>query len=202
MPQRPAAICANLIQSEADPAKPKDIVGDRGPEATAGEWLESPYLHRLIQRVAYQHGLTSEELQDLLQEMRIALWKAGLTIPVTPAWIARTASHKAVDLVRADIRRRAQDSYVACVSLSRTRPDAEIERLLHARVDEMPARLRSFYELHYHQGFSEREIARSLGLCRSSVRWLDRCCLRYISGEGSTRTVPIRKGDLPAPGVH
>lgn len=148
----------------------------------AAEWLDSPYFLRLIRRVAFQYGLADEDSPDLLQETGIALWKRGLTTPVTAAWIFRTASHKAVDLVRAGIRRRAQDSQAARSTPFRTSPDAELEHLLNARVDGLPTRLREFYELHYHQGFSEREIARSLGVCRASVRWLDRCCRRYIGG--------------------
>jgi len=52
--------------------------------------------------------------------------------------------------------------------------------LLHARVAELPARLREFYDLRYVQGWSERELVARLGLCRASVRWLDYTCRRAI----------------------
>lgn len=194
MPRRPAARSASQVGSKADRVVRRDAVANREPSLLTTEWLESPYFRRLILRVAHEHGLADEDLPELLQETRIALWKSGSTTPVTAGWIFRTASHKAVDLVRSGIRRRAQDSQAARAVTSHAPPDAELEHLLHARVDELPTRLRDFYELHYHQGFSEREIARSLGLCRASVRWLDRCCLRYITGGGSTRAVLFRKG--------
>lgn len=205
MPRRPAAGFVNLIDSsKAGRVAGMDAVASRGPSRLTTEWLESPYVRRLIRRVAREHGLAGEDLAELLQETCIALWKEGLSTHVTAGWILRTASHKAVDLVRSGIRRRAQDSQAAGVAPSHAAPDAELEHLLHARVDELPTRLREFYELHYHQGFSEREIAQSLGLCRASVRWLDRCCLRYITGEGSTRTIlsaPASSGHArhPAP---
>jgi RNA polymerase sigma factor (sigma-70 family) len=160
------------------------------PARLTTEWLESPYLPRLISRVAHQHGLREEDLSDLLQETRIALWKAGAKNRVTGAWLFRTASHKAVDLVRIGIRHRAQDTLAARSPLPVPWPDVELEHLLHARVDQLPARLRKFYDLHYNQGLSERETAQSLGMCRASVRWLDRCCRRLISG----------RGELPQPG--
>ena len=71
-----------------------------GPARLTTEWLESSYLPRVIARVAHEHGLREEDFSDLLQETRIALWKAGAKNRVTAAWLFRTASHKAVDLVR------------------------------------------------------------------------------------------------------
>jgi DNA-directed RNA polymerase specialized sigma24 family protein len=68
--------------------------------------------------------------------------------------------------------------------------DLELDHLLHVRVARLSASLRKFYELHYIQGLSEREIARSLGLCRASVRWLDRCCRRELAGQGSLSPRP------------
>jgi DNA-directed RNA polymerase specialized sigma24 family protein len=132
-------------------------------------------------------------LPDLLQETRIALWKAGLANGLTAGWIFRTASHKAVDLVRAGIRRRARDRQSPDAIVSSDSPNAELRHLLHARAEELPPHLRRFYELHYEQGFSEREIARSLGLCRASVRWLDHRCLQYIAGAGPARKPAFRR---------
>jgi DNA-binding transcriptional regulator LsrR (DeoR family) len=56
---------------------------------------------------------------------------------------------------------------------------------LNARVGELPRRLHEFYELRYHEGLSERELARRLHLCRASVRWLDRCCRQTLLGGAS-----------------
>jgi RNA polymerase sigma factor (sigma-70 family) len=152
--------------------------------ATAAQWLESPYLARAAARVAYQYGLGAEDLEDLLQELRIALWEAEPEVRVGASWIFQVASHKAVDFLRRQARTRHGDRAFAGSPESGTH-DLELDHLLRARIARLPSRLREFYKLHYQQGLSEREIARSLGLCRSSVRWLDRCCRRRIAGQGS-----------------
>ena len=157
---------------------------DRTAVASAEEWLESPYLHRAAVRVAHQYGLAANDVADLLQELRIALWEAGPEVRVGAAWVFRVASHKAVDLLRRTLQSRRRERAFAHMAAP-AEHDQELDHLLRARVDRLPARLREFYELHYLQGRSEREIAQRLGLCRSSVRWLDRSCRRSVAGRSS-----------------
>jgi RNA polymerase sigma factor (sigma-70 family) len=125
--------------------------------------------------VCARYGLPTADLPDLLQETRIALWEAGPTATVSAAWVIRVATNKAVDHLRRTSRVRAIDRAFAD---RRVDPagNLELERLLHARVTELPERLHAFYSLHYTEGWSEREIARAWGLCRASVRWLDHQC--------------------------
>jgi len=144
------------------------------------EWLESPYLRRLALRVAYQYGLQAEEVPDLLQETRMALWKAGPATCVTAAWIFGTASHKAADLLKLRIRCRSHEREAFGSHSSQPGPDPELEHLLHARADLLPRRLRDLYRLKYELGLSEREIARHRGICRASVRWLDGRCKQAL----------------------
>jgi RNA polymerase sigma factor (sigma-70 family) len=148
--------------------------------ATTAQWLDSPYLARAAARVAHQHGLGREDVQDLLQEIRIALWELGPEVIVGAAWVFQVAGHKAVDLVRRQARTRNRDRSWADWSDCSSH-DLELDHLLHARVSQLPAPLRDFYDLRYRQGLSEREIARRLGLCRASVRWLDQRCRRRIA---------------------
>ena len=156
-----------------------------GTPATSG-WLESPYLGRVAARVARQHGLREDDLPELLQDLRIAVWQAGARAPATTAWIFGVASHKAVDMVRLKTRAHRIGQDLAALSRQSGR-DLELNHLLRARVDGLPEHLRKFYDLHYAQGLSERETARSLGVCRASVRWLDRCCRRLVAGPDVTR---------------
>ena len=149
------------------------------------EWLEAPSLTAVGRRVAVRYRLTAQEAADLLQELRIALWHRGLAESVHAAWVVQVAAHKAVDIVRRRSRDRAHDRLLGYTQ-DRPGRDPELGYLLHARVEHLPARLRAFYELHYLEGLSERDIARRLGMCRASVRWLDRCCRREIIG-GSAR---------------
>lgn len=156
-------------------------MGGLPPRTRCGDWLDSPGLLTAAARIGLRYGLGREEVLDLQQELRIALWQHGLDVPVPASWVFRVGIHKAVDLVRRRLRARAHDRLLA---YTQERPvvDQELEYLLEVRVDHLPLRLRKFYDLHYRQGLSEREIAGRMGMCRASVRWLDRCCRRKILG--------------------
>ena len=163
---------------------------DRDQMMCARAWIDSPALSRLVSRVVTRHRILDGDFQDLLQETRIALWKSGNERSVSTAWISRVVTNKAVDLLRRTTRARARErAYASLVRKAGREPD--IELLLHARVAEFPARLRRFYDLHYGEGWSERELAARLGMCRASIRWLDRCCRRAITGK-SDESVPSR----------
>ena len=157
------------------------VARDRGNSPTTAEWLESPYLAHVAGRVAHQQNLVREDLEDLIQELRIALWEAGPDVRVSARWLFQVANHKAVDVFRKRMRGRRRDR-VFIESRETASHDVELDHLLHARVARFPPSLRKFYDLRYLQGLSEREIARSLRLCRGSVRWLDRCCRRELVG--------------------
>jgi RNA polymerase sigma-70 factor (ECF subfamily) len=140
--------------------------------------MESSAVPRLVEHVAYHYAIAGADLEDLIQETRIALWEAGTKV-VRVSWVLRVARNKAIDLVRRTKRIRAREqSYGRLRTVSGPEPD--VEHLLRARVALLPRRLRKFYELHYVEGWSEREIAARLGICRASVRWLDHCCRRTI----------------------
>jgi RNA polymerase sigma factor (sigma-70 family) len=149
---------------------------------STGDWLEAAYLVRLARRVAIQHGLGTEDCADLLQEVRIALWEQGLATPVSAAWVIRVASRKAVDQLRRRARTRSRESSFASQAAGAAH-DSEFDHLLRARAAALPEKLKKFYDLHYVQGWSEREIAAAMGICRASVRWLDRCCRRRLGGD-------------------
>jgi RNA polymerase sigma factor (sigma-70 family) len=145
------------------------------------DWLQSGYVGRVAARVARTHGLDPDDVPDLLQELRIALWKAGPETSVGPAWLFQVAANKAVNVRRARARIHRREDAFAGAALPHDQ-NAEIEHLLHAWAARLPARLRRFYELHYAEGLSERETADRLGVCRATVRWLDRSCRRRIGG--------------------
>lgn len=145
---------------------------------TAREWLESPRLNAIASYVAARHTLLQADLPDLLQEIRIALWKAGLDQPINTVWLFRTGRNKAVDMKR---RKHEHDEFAVSVDPERG-SDPEILHLLRARTAELPPALRRYYELRYRQGLSERSIANRLGVDRASVRWMNVKCQRFIGG--------------------
>jgi DNA-directed RNA polymerase specialized sigma24 family protein len=107
---------------------------------------------------------------------------------VTDGWIFRVATFKVVDLVRQRARDRRHKRALTEDVLFRTR-DTELGHLLSISVAALAPKLQQFFELRYRQALSEREISRRLKICRSSVRWLDRCCRRQL----------ISRSDLPSP---
>lgn len=138
----------------------------------AGEWLESAYLLSIVRRVAYRCGVASDDLPDLLQEVRIALWKTGLERPINSTWIFQTASHKAIDLKRR-VGSRGRETVAGFLPEAF---DAELIHLLRARASGLSGALRKFYMFRYEEGLSEREIAQRMGISRSSVRWMEHRC--------------------------
>lgn len=153
---------------------------------TVGDWLESPYLARLATRVGVQYALKSEDVLDLLQEVRLALWRAGPDLRVNVSWIFRTAEHKAADYWLRTRRERERTSDVLDSPEPQLGDDGELLHLLRARAAILPSALRRFYTLRYEEGRSEREIASRLGLGRSSIRWMDEKCHRWLRGPDST----------------
>ncbi len=143
--------------------------------STAREWLESARLKAIARYVASRKAVVPDDLPDLLQEIRIALWKAGLDRPVNAAWLFHTAEHKAIDIARqsltrpVDILRRTPDP-------ARETRDPELIHLVRARAASLPGSLRKFYDLRYEQGLSERVIAERMRVSRSSVRWMEHRC--------------------------
>jgi RNA polymerase sigma factor (sigma-70 family) len=149
---------------------------------TVAEWLESPYLQRVASRVGYRYGVPSQEISDLFQELRLGMWKAGADSMVNVTCVFHTANHKAIDLKR---RLRHQENALPSAE-TRQQPsvgDPGLLPLLRARVALFPKNLRDFYRLRYEQGLSQREIAQRLGMCRGSIRCLDRRCLRMLKGQ-------------------
>jgi len=104
----------------------------------------------------------------------------------------RVVRNKAVDIVRRSLRARARDQTLAYLTVPGWE-EPDLQHLLRARVDELEPRLRQFYELHYEQGWSQREVAAHLGKCRASVRWLERTCRARLAG----RNPPIRPRKRP-----
>jgi RNA polymerase sigma factor (sigma-70 family) len=150
--------------------------------STAREWLESTRLPPIARRVASGHALSPDELPDLLQEIRIALWQAGMEHPINATWVFRTASHKAIDLRREKLTH--PDNLELTEDLARESLDQELVNLLRARAAGLSQSLREFYELRYEEGLSQRVIGKRMGLCRSSIRLLERRCLAAMGAPG------------------
>lgn len=144
------------------------------------EWLGSPYLAEAVERIAGFRGITSPaDIDDLVQEVRIALWQKGLHQAVSAAWIGCVASNKVVDMIRRRSRRR-RAARLLSEELAQIRRDPELECLLHVGVESLPSDLRRFFELRYLMALSERQLVKKLGISRANVRALSRSCERSL----------------------
>lgn len=148
-------------------------------------WLSSTLLEHIVARIAHECRLSPDDVPDLVQETRLALWEADAHDPIGAAFVARVAKYKAVDLLRRLARSRRRDRTIAR-STQPVGEDAELRHLLNVRIAGLPGEFQRLFDLHYRQGWSEREIAKSWGVSRSSVRWLDHCCREVMIGTPRT----------------
>lgn len=147
----------------------------------ADVWLESTRLARITCLVAHRMRFGRADLDDLVQEVRIRVWKLGPQARVNTSWVFRTASRKAIDLRRRSFRAGAgQCRAQACQDA------VELLCLLRARASLLPPNFQRIHQLHL-EGLSEREIGRELGLSRATVRRIEEWCRRFLKGRGNAR---------------
>ncbi len=120
-----------------------------------------------------------ENVDDLIQESYLRIWKARAVQPIqsAKAFLFRTARNAALDLVR---RSRTspidQLSQLEDLAVSEDRPDAaenagrrERVRLLAEAIAALPGRCREIFILHKVTGHSRKEVAAQLGLSDRTV---------------------------------
>jgi len=159
---------------------------EAGRPTTVAEWLASAVLINFVAKIALEYHLGPDDAADLTQETRIALWNLGSDTIVGAALIAKIATCKAVNAIRASVRRRNRERTAAALG-HQAQIDPEPTRILEVQVAALSPRLRAFFDLHYRKGLSEREIANRWHLCRASVRWLDQQCRKGLDSGGPPR---------------
>lgn len=128
----------------------------------------------VIQKAARQYGLSSQDVDEVTQDVRVRLWNLierdgiGADINATYAW--RAASSAAIDLVRRD---RMQRSALTVTIDHAPMPHAPDDTDLLERLDEalrslQPSR-RVAVRLHL-DGSSLDEIAKTLGWTNAQAR--------------------------------
>lgn len=170
-------------------------------ERSVEAWLNSSLLERLVARVALDYNLSPDDIPDLVQETRLAIWETAQGTEVTARLVARIARHKAVDMLRRLIRSRVRDQAMTALNTPPVE-NSELRHLLNVRISGLPGEFQKLFELHYRQGLSEREIAREWGICRSSVRWLNHRCRELVCGSGTheePRLLRVDRDRRPGP---
>ncbi len=117
-----------------------------------------------------------------MQELSLALVRAGQSTLVNPTWLFRTASHKAIDIFRSWARAAKVALHSGNDLGTPSNPDPDLMRLLRVKAARLPAGLAQFYRLRIQEGLTQREISKRLGLCRGSVRLMERRFVRMMKG--------------------
>ena len=152
--------------------------GKGSRDARSGrEWVECGSLTRISRLVGLRYRLTADEADDLHQESCLALLRQSPTIVLNATYIFRTVASKAVDLLRARSHSRMRSSTPRSCSAP------ELASLLAAAADCLPADVRTYYDLRYREGQTQKEAGSRLGLRRSSVRWLEHRVLRALGAD-------------------
>jgi len=163
------------------------VAAERAPclVLSGQQWLDSPSLPRIGRLAGRRFHLPSDDLEDLVQELRLAVLRAGTSTALNSSWIFRAAEHRALDLRRSRERMRAIAT--AAAEPEKTgRVDRELLALLRAQASRLPRDARAVYQLHL-AGHSERDIAVRLEVTRASVRRITSWCLRFFGGRAGAR---------------
>lgn len=140
-----------------------------------------------VRRAGHRHGLGDAEIDALMQDVRIRIWRAleqGERISGVPAsYVYRTAMSAAVDMIRRRRTRREQpldaaqplpETAAAAISGRGARPDEAVEQrerleILRRAVDGLSDSRRPVVRMHL-AGYHRREIAELLGWTEAKTR--------------------------------
>lgn len=155
------------------------------PADSASSALESVLTRyaRMVRAVGHDHGLSEDDVDELMQEVRIRLWRAQATtekIAGSPAsYVYRTAASAALDLIRRRRSRREDHVDLARLSAEAARtaeraPDRALEgsELLEAltqTIADLSDSRRPVVRM-YLVGYSRQEIADLLGWSEAKTR--------------------------------
>ena len=137
---------------------------------------------RMVRGVGARHGLSEADLDEVVQEVRIRLWRAcpdGERIgELGASYVYRSATSAALDLLR---RRRARggaltdsvDDHADRLAFESAAPDAlageELERTVLQALEALPLSRRTVVRL-YLSGYEREEIAELLGWTEAKTR--------------------------------
>jgi RNA polymerase sigma-70 factor (ECF subfamily) len=137
---------------------------------------------RMVRSVGARHGLSDADVDDVVQDVRIRLWRSCTTTEqierLGTSYVYRAATTAALDLLR---RRRAHGGDVtesvddhserlaASTGASDETDAQELERQVLAALDKLPLSRRSVVRM-YLSGYEREEIAELLGWTEAKTR--------------------------------
>jgi len=136
---------------------------------------------RMVRRVGFDHGLSEADVEEVVQEVRIRIWKARADVvgELQAAYVHRTAVSAALDIIR---RRRSEarfgDAELAddiavsndpSLDAQRGLEIAELEAGVAQLVETLAPPRRPVVRM-YLQGYAREEIAELLGWTEGKTR--------------------------------
>jgi RNA polymerase sigma factor (sigma-70 family) len=134
-----------------------------------------------IRAIGHRHGLSEGELDELVQEIRVRLWRArGSQLGgLNAAYVCRAAASAALDLIRGQRRRRElplQSDPSASWAIDPHGRQAEdrafrsdLVASVKSAVDQLVASRRAVVRMHL-SGYGREEIAQLLGWSEAKTR--------------------------------
>jgi len=154
------------------------------PGADASRALEEiiTRFDAFIRRAARRHGLAGTDVDDVVQELRVRMWKALGTADVIrtakPSYIHRAAVSASLDIIRRRSVRRHEVSSLEDVDSLRVdsgrRADADVDRTelaaaVHRALSLLVESRRAVVRMHL-AGYERDEIAELLGWSEAKTR--------------------------------
>ena len=130
--------------------------------------------------------------EEIVQEAFMSLWRSTARYDRTRgsvrSWVLRVVHNRAIDSFRRELsnaRHDVSDDGIADALVARERTEDEVERRSDARrvrtaLDCLPPDQRQVIELAYFGGFSQAQIAETLGLPAGTVKGRMRLALRKL----------------------
>lgn len=168
------------------PTEPHPVPAPAGPEHDRALSVELEAaverFRRMILGVGLRHGLGEAEVDEVMQEVRLRLWRNRGEVEtlrgVGASYVYRTAASAALDLIRARRARRTGRDVVAPLEASLVSPMAdpgveleqrEFDAQVLAAVERLSESRRPVVRMHL-AGYEREEIARTLGWTAGKVR--------------------------------
>lgn len=170
--------------SSAEPISSREASAADAPDNDASRALEHVVgrFDAFIRRSARRHGLTGADVDEVVQELRLRMWKslgtAELIRRAKASYIYRTAISASIDIIRGRRARRfempADDAIVEAALDTRRRTDArldqhELAEAVHRAIALLAESRRAVVRMHL-AGYERNEIAELLGWTEAKTR--------------------------------
>jgi RNA polymerase sigma-70 factor (ECF subfamily) len=161
----------------------------------AGDERALAEVYDLLATVTYQSALQvlgrSSVAQDVVQDVFVDLWchpeRYDESLGSLRAFLTVCARHRAVDLVRSELRRAAREERSDRLVPQQREPSAsdrvtaaETASAVRDAVQQLPACQREAVELAYFGGLTYRDVARVLGVPEGTAKSRLRLALRRL----------------------